>query len=89
MRYKTKQLEYKTKQLELKAWLITNVSPMTDDGGRDITIDFGGIDSKRHAGPQHLRMYEPQIGDYWVEYETVAMPWNKEEFEKRHIKMEG
>lgn len=82
--------KWKVNPIEVKAYTITNVSEMTDDGGRDITIDYSG-DGKtqlRHATQQNLALYEPENGDYWVEYETVAMPWNKREFEKRHHKLE-
>lgn len=77
------------KPISVKVWTITAVSPMTDDGGFDLSIDFDGKPQQRHAGPEVLRFVQPQEGDYWVEYETVAMPWAKAEFEKRHLKQEG
>lgn len=82
-------MKYKTKQVIVNAYTITNVSPMTDDGGRDITIDKEGHECMRHAQPQMLRLYEPTIGDYWVENGGVAMPWKKVEFENRHTKEES
>lgn len=82
--------KWKTKVIEVRASVITNVSPMTDDGGRDLTIEYEGKEQIRHAAPHSLALYEPVIGDYWVEYDAqaIAMPWNKAEFEKRHIKLE-
>lgn len=78
---------WRVSPIEVKAHIITNVTEMLDDGGRDISIDYEGQMQVRHASPEVLRLYEPVIGDYWVEYQTVAMPWNKEEFEKRHTKV--
>lgn len=78
-----------TKQITVKAYKITNVTEMLDYGGRDLTIEMDdGTEQLRHADQRALALYEPIIGDYWVQYDTVAMPWNKAEFEKRHTQID-